>query len=677
MSPALERLLSAVEGVTGHPRERSGRGFKLFCPLHDGHSAALAISEAANGRILIHCHAGCDTGDILRTVGMEWRDFYGDGARSPQTARQEASGATKAEPPVQSPSPQSLAEFCKQRRLDPERLASRWQVRETAFMGRPCLRYPTALAIDRLKFLDGAKPKYRWTGRGGHAHLYGLRAARQHGGPVLFLANGEPSVWACDQARVPAVCLCGEKVTFTLDMIEALGTSGFERFKIVYDRDAAGRDGARKAVKVLRDAGLEAQALELPPDLGTGGDVDDLHRRVGDDGLLAALEGLPPLPEPVGAGPVLRPFSAIEPEEVSWLWEPYVPSGKLVLFQGDPGVGKTSAALELCARLTRHGDTAIYASLEDGWGDTLRPRAEKAGADLDRLVALTGRREEDGSERPMTLDDWVDLEKAVLEVKPALLVLDPISAWIQHADMHKANEVRGKLAPMVSLAEKHGVTVLILQHLTKAKTDRAIYRGLGSIDFVAACRSALLFGVTAAGQRAAVHLKNSLGPLGKSIGYTIGEEGFSWTGENGFTAADLLEAEAGPEEAAEREDAAAWLQAALSEGPQEAADLQQRFEREQRGTRRTLRRALASIGGIRTREGFGRGGRIIWSLPTIGDTSGPIGDTHTHRVPYDETTAPKGLQGKASTIGDKEKECVPYEGQRVPYGEGRGPYVEV
>lgn len=297
MTPALERFLQAVEGRTGRKRERSGDGFKLWCPIHEGHSPALSVGTNPDGEPLIHCHHGCDSGDILKAVGMEWRDFHEGEPKSPQAARYTAPGATKAPPPSRSITPQTLASFCEARHLDPARLASRWKVTECTFKDRPCLRYPTALGIDRIKFLDGAKPKYSWAAKGGKAHPYGMGAAKSHGGPVLFILNGEPSVWAADQEAVPCVCPCGEGVTFTPAMIEDLKGSGFERFKVVFDSDAAGRAGARKTVKALRDAGLEAVALELPADLGEKADAEDLHRRVG-SGLRAALEGLPELGEP-------------------------------------------------------------------------------------------------------------------------------------------------------------------------------------------------------------------------------------------------------------------------------------------------------------------------------------------------------------------------------------------
>lgn len=43
-------------------------------------------------------------------------------------------------------------------------------------------------------------------------------------------------------------------------------------------------------------------------------------------------------------------LSEVEPEEVQWLWEPYIPLGKLTLLDGDPGLGKTFLALQLRSR---------------------------------------------------------------------------------------------------------------------------------------------------------------------------------------------------------------------------------------------------------------------------------------------------------------------------------------
>src|SRR5262249_42096706 len=58
--------------------------------------------------------------------------------------------------------PRRLEDFARARCLTLETLR-RFGVRPPVIEdGRSALRYPTAVRIDRLKFLDGQKPKYRW-----------------------------------------------------------------------------------------------------------------------------------------------------------------------------------------------------------------------------------------------------------------------------------------------------------------------------------------------------------------------------------------------------------------------------------------------------------------------------------------------------------------------------------
>ena len=46
-------------------------------------------------------------------------------------------------------------------------------------------------------------------------------------------------------------------------------------------------------------------------------------------------------------------MSEIETEEVSWLWFPFIPYGKVTILQGDSGDGKSLMILKLAAMLTR------------------------------------------------------------------------------------------------------------------------------------------------------------------------------------------------------------------------------------------------------------------------------------------------------------------------------------
>src|SRR5690349_20798344 len=93
-------------------------------------------------------------------------------------------------------------------------------------------------------------------------------------------------------------------------------------------------------------------------------------------------------------------------EQVSWLWPRRIPLGKLTVLDGDPGLGKTTVMLDIAARVTRgtampdgavtEESSVVIATAEDGLGDTIRPRCEAAGANLARVMAITGIESEDG-----------------------------------------------------------------------------------------------------------------------------------------------------------------------------------------------------------------------------------------------------------------------------------------
>jgi RecA-family ATPase len=92
----------------------------------------------------------------------------------------------------------------------------------------------------------------------------------------------------------------------------------------------------------------------------------------------------------------LKRMSEIQAEPVSWLWEPYIPRGKITIVQGDPGDGKTTMMLAIAAAIT-NGETlpggmsgtpadVIFQTAEDGLTDTIKPRLELFGADCSRIT---------------------------------------------------------------------------------------------------------------------------------------------------------------------------------------------------------------------------------------------------------------------------------------------------
>ena len=196
--------------------------------------------------------------------------------------------------------------------------------------------------------------------------------------------------------------------------------------------------------------------------------------------------------------PVHIRMSEVDTQTVEWLWEPYIPFGKVTIVQGNPGEGKTTFALRLAAACTTGGTLpgmkplppfqVIYQTAEDGLGDTVKPRLMEAEADLDRVLVI------DEAKRELTLSDE-RIEKAITQNGARLIILDPIQAYMgEKTDMNRANEVRPMFRRLADVAERTGCAVILIGHLNKAAGGQSAYRGLGSIDFRAAARSVLLIG---------------------------------------------------------------------------------------------------------------------------------------------------------------------------------------
>jgi hypothetical protein len=64
-------LLSRLQKVKG----RNG-SWTACCPAHNDKGPSLAIREVDDGRILLHCFAGCETLNVVQAVGMDMTDLF-------------------------------------------------------------------------------------------------------------------------------------------------------------------------------------------------------------------------------------------------------------------------------------------------------------------------------------------------------------------------------------------------------------------------------------------------------------------------------------------------------------------------------------------------------------------------------------------------------------------------
>lgn len=373
--------------------------------------------------------------------------------------------------------------------------------------------------------------------------------------------------------------------------------------KTVYlclDNDEAGNDACSRLVKLMPEGYTVHRLIPLFKDWN-----EVLQRRAEiTDGkfLREAIYGLkqPPQEETVE---IIR-MSEVDTQTVEWLWEPYIPFGKVTIVQGNPGEGKTTFALRLAAACTNRKPfphmaahepfNVIYQTAEDGLGDTIKPRLMEAEADLDRVLVI------DESKQGLSLSDE-RIERAIRQTGARLIILDPIQAYVgEKTDMNKANEIRPMFRRLAEIAERTGCAVILIGHLNKAAGGQSAYRGLGSIDFRAAARSVLLIGRVKRepNVRVIVHDKSSLAPEGKPIAFCLDPEtGFSWIGEYDITADELLSG-AGGNTATKTEQAERLILDLLADGKELASEDIVKAAAEAGISERTVQNAKRSMGGI-------------------------------------------------------------------------------
>jgi hypothetical protein len=69
---SIDTLLSRLEGAksVGHGK------WIAKCPAHDDRSPSLAVREIEEGRILVHCFAGCGAADVVAAIGLALSDLF-------------------------------------------------------------------------------------------------------------------------------------------------------------------------------------------------------------------------------------------------------------------------------------------------------------------------------------------------------------------------------------------------------------------------------------------------------------------------------------------------------------------------------------------------------------------------------------------------------------------------
>ncbi len=355
-----------------------------------------------------------------------------------------------------------------------------------------------------------------------------------------------------------------------------------------------------------------------------------------------------------GQGPRVVRLSEVAPERVTWLWQNYLPLGKLVVLDGDPGVGKSMLTIDLAARVSTGSPmpdrtaplkgAALILSAEDGLADTIRPRIDAAGGDPDQIITITeiSYQGADGlASRPVRIpDDLAAIERVISEHGVVLVVVDVLMAFLNgEVNSHRDQDVRRALHPAATMAERTGCCVVVLRHLNKAPGVNAVYRGGGSIGIVGAARAGFMVGIDPSDdtgrRRVLAPVKSNLGPEPPALAYRLvpdelhGCARVEWDGVSEHKASGLLAEPGDPQDRTERHEAAEWLTGYLTDhgGEARAGDVFKAGKIDGHAER-TLKRARDRAGVTSRPAGFGQG--TVWRLEPSGPHPGHVGQHIDH-----------------------------------------------
>jgi putative DNA primase/helicase len=617
----IDAVLSRLDKV-----KKNDRGWMASCPAHDDRNPSLSLTIAPDGKVLLYCHAGCEPPDICSAMGLSMQDLFPD---QPKPEPRRSKGQIAATYEYRDAGGTLLFQVLRyepkgftQRRLGPD---GSW-IYNLENTPRTLYRLPELLASNPLD--------------------------------VVYIPEGEKDVERLRELGLVATCNPHGARKWLPEYSQHLAG---RNVVIVPDNDEAGRKhtavlvqalyGVAKAVKVVKLPGLK-EGQDISNWLDAGGTLKELRGLVRETPVVqeqhapgsgydapqyedASYSGADEPPTPHEAP---RPrmhavrIADVTAEEVDYLWGGFLAMKKFALWEGDPGIGKTYALLAAGAAVTRgwglpgmperEPANVMLLTMEDDLADTIRPRLELLDADLTRFYAY---------DQPLHLDNGgiADLSAELARVKPALLVIDPIMAYVSgKIDIYKPNQIRLITTPLSMLAREHGCAVVGIRHITKAEKQRAIYRGNGGMDWVGASRLVVLVGndPDRPGRKVIVQTKTNVGQPVKAVGFTLEDGRFVFTDAPQTTAERVLSGNGGDEDDEDDvsavEEAMDFLRQCLIY-PKKGTDVR-REAKQQQISESTLKRARRrlKVGSKRHNiKGGATGGEgaWYWSLPTDED----------------------------------------------------------
>ena len=466
---------------------------------------------------------------------------------------------------------------------------------------------------------------------------------------VVYVVEGEKS---CDAAWVLGL------PTVTSGSCSSARSAKWDALRgrdvvILPDHDEAGETYATQAIEILHalhpPARIRVVRLNGLPERGDLVDFVEARDSRTTEEVVAEIEALvaitrdaeldaiSPESDKHGVQPVVIDLSDVHAKPIDWCWDGRIAYGSLTMFGGLPASGKGFVSRHLAARKSaglgwpdspearQEAGNVVLIACEDDVERVIKPHFERERADCSRVKVVPILKRRDGREVLIDLGEHLSAISAVLDqVRPSLLIIDPVNAYLGGRNTNDAAAVYAVLAPLARLAAVKNVAVILNHHLNKTRRASALERQMGSVSFTAAVRSSFFVMADPDDdtkcKRLFVHGKSSLCPRQAGLRFEIESPGFvSWSPDPVQLDADeLFERDAmcstqNVGRGKPTEDAKKFLAAELSNGPKLSRDIEEKAQAEGHAPA-TLKRARREL-GVRATEKRDEHGKVVgWQI---------------------------------------------------------------
>ena len=189
--------------------------------------------------------------------------------------------------------------------------------------------------------------------------------------------------------------------------------------------------------------------------------------------------------------------------EQQWLWHRAIPIGHLTIIQAAQKVGKSTLVRNLIAavlsgneflgRAVKQGDV-VYLPIEESPSAVKKHLLALGVDDKARIVIPTILDEKcKSASQGRVIRDTETLAEVISEVKPVLVVIDPLTLFLKTTSLNSYDKVYQALEPLIQVAQEHGTAIVFLHHESKgaSKGSNVGQRGMGSVALPAAVSSTI------------------------------------------------------------------------------------------------------------------------------------------------------------------------------------------